>query len=46
MAGRFEVVPSRRICRLPELSNPVDDLLPIPIVNRYFEGLLPRESSE
>jgi len=27
VAGRFEVVAQRRICSLPELSNPVDDLL-------------------
>ena len=42
MAGRFEVVARRRICNLPELSNLIDDLLPLPIVNQYFEGLLAR----
>jgi len=46
MAGRFEVVARRRICSLPELSNPVNDLLPLPIVNRYLERLLARGSSE
>jgi hypothetical protein len=42
MTERFEVVALCPICSLPELSNPVDDLLPLPIVNRYFETRLAR----
>ena len=33
VAGRFDVVALRPICSLPELNNPVDDLLPLPLVN-------------
>ena len=46
VAGRFEVVARRRICNLPELSNLIDDLLPLPIVNRYLERLLARGTHE
>jgi hypothetical protein len=46
IALHLEIVARCRICSLPELSNPVDDLLPLPIVNRYFERLLARGSSE
>ena len=42
MAGHSEVVARCQICSLPELSNPVDDLLPLPLVNRYFESRLAR----
>ena len=30
------------ICILPELSYSLDDLLPLPLVNRYFENRLAR----
>jgi hypothetical protein len=42
VAGHSEVVARCQICSLPELSNPVDDLLPLPLVNRYFESRLAR----
>ena len=42
VAERSEIVARCQICSLPKLSNPVDDLLPLPIVNQYFEGLLAR----
>ena len=42
VAEHSEVVARCQICSLPELSNPVDDLLPLPLVNRYFECLLTR----
>ena len=42
VAGRSEIVARRQICSLLELSNSVDDLLPLPLVNRYFESLLAR----
>jgi hypothetical protein len=42
VAERSEIVARCRICSLPELRNPVDDLLPLPIVNRYFESQLAR----
>ena len=42
VAERSEIVARCQICSLPELSNPVDDLLPLPLVNRYFESLLAR----
>ena len=43
VAKRSEIVARRQICSLPELSNPVDDLLPLPLVNRYFKSRLTRE---
>ena len=46
VAGSFEIVARRRIHSLPELSNPVDGLLLLPLVNRYFEGLLTRGTPE
>ena len=42
VAERSETVARCHICSLPELSNPVDDLLPLPLVNRYFESRLAR----
>jgi hypothetical protein len=42
VAKRSEIVARCQICSLPELSNPVDDLLPLPLVNRYFESRLAR----
>jgi hypothetical protein len=42
----LERIARRPICSLAELSNPVNDLLPLPIVNRYLESLLARGSSE
>jgi hypothetical protein len=46
VAGRFEAVARRPICSLAELSNPVNDLLPLSLVNRYLERLLARGNSE
>jgi hypothetical protein len=46
MAGRFEVVARCPICSLPELSNLIDDLLSLPLVNRYLESLLARRGPE
>jgi hypothetical protein len=46
MTGRFEVVARCPICSLPELSNLIDDLLPLPLVNRNFESLLARGRPE
>jgi len=37
---RSEVVARCQICSLPELSNQIDDLLPLFLVNRYLEGRL------
>jgi hypothetical protein len=42
VAGHSEVVARCQICSLPELSNPVDDLLPLFLVNRYLESRLAR----
>ena len=46
VAGSLEIVARRRIHSLPELSNPVDDLLTLFIVNRYLERLLARGRPE
>src|SRR5208282_6273263 len=46
VAERSEIVARCQIRSLPELSNPIDDLLPLPLVNRYFESLLARGRSD
>jgi hypothetical protein len=46
VAEHSEVVARCQICSLPELSNPVDDLLPLPFVNRYLKRLLARGRPE
>src|SRR5208337_1189462 len=45
-AEHSEVVARCQICSLPESSNPVGDLLPLPFVNRYLERLLARGRPE
>jgi hypothetical protein len=46
IAARFEISSQQPICSLPRLDHQIDDLLPLPLVNRYFERLLPRGSPE
>jgi hypothetical protein len=46
MARRLEIIARRQIHTLPESSNPVDDLLPLSLGNRYLKRLLARGSSE
>ena len=46
IAVRFEITSQQPMCSLPGLNNQVDDLLPLPLVNRYFERLSARGSPE
>ena len=39
MAGRFESVAQRPLCRLADLFNPFEDVFALPFVNRHPEGL-------
>ena len=42
VAGHSGVVARCLICSLAELKNSLDDLLPLPLLNRYSESLLAR----
>jgi len=42
VAAYDDFVAQQTICRLPELRNPVDDLLAFPLMNGHFERLLVR----
>ena len=42
VAERSDIVARCQICSLPKLSNPIDNLLSFPLVNRYFESRLAR----
>src|SRR5208337_3071961 len=44
IAARFEITSQQPIWSLPRVDHQIDDLLPLPLVNRYFERLLPRGS--
>ena len=46
VAAHNDFVAQQTICNLPELSNPVDDLLSLSLVNRYLERLLARGRPE
>ena len=46
VAAHDDFVAQQPICGLPELRNPVDDLLAFPLLDRYFERLLARGSPE
>ena len=46
VAAHDDFVAQQTICNLPELRNPVDDLLSFPLMNRYFERLLARRGPE
>jgi hypothetical protein len=39
VAGRFESVAQRPLCRLADLFNPFEDVFALPFVNRHPEGL-------
>ena len=39
MAGRFDSVAQRPLCRLADLFNPFEDVFALPFVNRHPEGL-------
>ena len=42
IAVRSDITAHQAMCHLPGLHNQIDDLLPLPLVNRYFESLLAR----
>ena len=46
IAVRSEITAHQPMCSLPGLDNQIDDLLSLPLVNRYFERLLARGRPE
>ena len=46
VAAHDDFVAQQTICNLPELSNPVNDLLSFPRVDGHFERLLARGGPE
>jgi hypothetical protein len=46
IAVRSEITAHQPMCSLPGLDNQIDDLLSLPLVNRYLESLLARRGPE
>ena len=42
IAVRSEITAHQPMCNLASLHNQIDNLLPLPLVDRYFESLLAR----